>query len=104
MENNTKTPVKLSAEQELILNQLKSELIKENVDFVKFDDFFLLRFLRARKFSLENTKKMFMDFLQWRIDFKTDELIEKHEFNEYLPLQKLYPRFYHKTDKEGFLY
>lgn len=32
----------------------------------KWDDYFLLRFLRARKFHIDNTTKMWSDYLKWR--------------------------------------
>jgi hypothetical protein len=40
----------------------------------KWDDAYLLRFLRARKFNLKDTEKMWMDFIQWRQENHVDEL------------------------------
>ena len=31
-----------------------------------YDDAYLLRFLRARKFDLKKTEKMWVDFIEWR--------------------------------------
>jgi len=73
---------------------------QEGLDFTVYDDYYLLRFLRARKFDLEKANEMFTKFLKWRKDFGTDQ-IDTFEFNE-LPVIKLhYPHGYHKTDKLG---
>ena len=32
----------------------------------RFDDHYLLRFLRAREFDLKETHKMFANFIEWR--------------------------------------
>ena len=39
-----------------------------------YDDQYLLRFLRARKFDLKKTEKMFVDFIQWRKEKGVDEI------------------------------
>lgn len=39
-----------------------------------FDDAYLLRFLRARKFSLEKTIKMWTDFIDWRVKNNVDNV------------------------------
>jgi len=71
-----------------------------NIDFSIYIDSYLLRFLRARKFNLENTFTMFNNFINWRKDFGTDE-IESFDFNEGLLVKQYYPHGYHKTDKIG---
>ncbi|EAR98487.2 CRAL/TRIO, amine-terminal domain protein (macronuclear) [Tetrahymena thermophila SB210] len=66
----------------------------------EYDDHYLLRFLRARKFDLVKTEKMFSDFLDWRI--KNDvQNIMKFSFNELAEVRHHYPHGYHKTDKLG---
>ena len=59
------------------LQKLKEELLTQNVlpNLHDYDDLFLLRFLRARKFDLEKTMIMFKNFLKWRIDMNVDELL-----------------------------
>ena len=85
------------------LQEWKKNLISQNVlpNLDNYDDLFLLRFLRARKFDLEKTMEMFKKFLQWRIDMKVDELRESYEMENLISIKKLYPHGYHRTDKEG---
>ena len=79
--------------------QLKDGNVIENFEI--YDDLFLLRFLRARKFDLEKTMEMFKKFLQWRIDMHVDELRESFEMENLIEIKKLYPHGYHRTDKLG---
>lgn len=57
------------------------------------------RFLRARKFDLPKAILMFTDCEKWRKDFKVDELYQSFEYREKEEVSKIYPQFYHKTDK-----
>ena len=59
-----------------MLENLKKKILdnKIGIDFSFYDDPFLLRFLRARKFDLELTFKMFSSFLTWRREYGTDEI------------------------------
>ena len=54
----------------------KDKLIVEEIlnNFDSFKEDYLLRFLRARKFDLDATMKMFIDFINWRSEFKTDDI------------------------------
>lgn len=64
-------------------------------------DAYLCRFLRARKWDFEAAKGMLLESEEWRRDFKVDELYEHFSFPEKEEVNKLYPQFYHKTDKDG---
>lgn len=44
---------------------------------------------------------MFVEAENWRKEFKVDELYETFEFPEREKVSKLYPQFYHRTDKDG---
>ena len=85
------------------LQKWKSQLKEGNVidNFEIYDDLFLLRFLRARKFDLEKTMLMFKKFLQWRIDMNVDDLRENYQLEHLIEVKKLYPHGYHRTDKIG---
>ena len=86
-----------------VLQKWKSTLLSENVlpNFDNYDDLFLLRFLRARKFDLEKTMEMFKKFLKWRIDMKVEEINQSYELENLIQIKKLYPHGYHRTDKIG---
>lgn len=58
------------------LQNFKEKLLNEKViqDFSYFDDLYLLRFLRARKFDLTKTHLMFTNFLKWRVDNQVDQI------------------------------
>ena len=85
------------------LQKWKTELKDQKVidNFEVYDDLFLLRFLRARKFDLEKTMLMFKKFLQWRIDMKVEEINTSYELENLIEIKKLYPHGYHRTDKLG---
>ncbi|GAA5871099.1 hypothetical protein JCM16303_001688 [Sporobolomyces ruberrimus] len=95
-------PGHLTPEQVQILAQFKEELRVEGFyDPSKHDDAMLLRFLRARKFDVPAAKKMWVDTQKWKQSFHVDELYETFEYSEKPQVDKLYPRFYHKTDVDG---
>ena len=85
------------------LQKWKDELKEQNIiqNFEIFDDLFLLRFLRARKFDLEKTMLMFKKYLQWKIDMKVEEINQSYEMENLIEIKKLYPHGYHRTDKIG---
>jgi len=67
----------------------------------RFQDVTLLRFLRARKFDLEKAKIMWEANEKWRLDFKTDEIARDFDYKEHIEVDKYYPQYYHKMDKDG---
>lgn len=93
----------LNQDQYNALQKWKSNLTTQNIlpNFDNYDDLFLLRFLRARKFDLEKTMEMFKKYLQWRIDMKVSEINDSFEMENLIEIKKLYPHGYHRTDKQG---
>jgi len=53
-----------------------------NLDEKLYDDKYLLRFLRARKFDLAKTEKMFQNHIEWKLKNKVDTLNEDFEMSE----------------------
>jgi len=92
----------LSPQQQEALEKFRQEIKQEGIfDGKRHDDACLLRFLRARKFDLVKTKKMFGDCEKWRKEFGVDELVATFDYKERDEVMKYYPRYYHKTDKDG---
>jgi CRAL/TRIO domain/CRAL/TRIO, N-terminal domain len=68
----------MSPEQEEVLNRLRTHLREElgNTD-PRYDDRFLLRFCRARKFDYPKVQLMFDNNLKWRQENKVDTIAEE---------------------------
>lgn len=63
-----------SEEQLETLAKFKLHVKANNkVSIEQFDEVYLLRFLRARKFDLQKTIKMWDEFIDWRVKHKIDE-------------------------------
>ncbi|KAI9466610.1 CRAL-TRIO domain-containing protein [Lactarius psammicola] len=92
----------LTVPQQHALDTFRKELQDEGA-FVpeRLDDAALLRFLRARKFDVPKAKVMLLAAEQWRKDEKIDELVQTFEFKEREEVNKYYPQYYHKNDKDG---
>ncbi|KAI0829205.1 CRAL-TRIO domain-containing protein [Trametes gibbosa] len=84
------------------LEELKKKL-REDELFVpeRMDDATLLRFLRARKFDVEKARQMVAACEQWRKDFGVEDIWKNFDFKEKEAVDKYYPQYYHKTDKDG---
>jgi hypothetical protein len=52
--------------------RILSEAILPNLE--NYDDLYLLRFLRARKFDVEKTYSMFSNFIKWRKENDVDNI------------------------------
>ncbi|KAK7032895.1 CRAL-TRIO domain-containing protein [Favolaschia claudopus] len=92
----------LCSEQEAALGKLKEELQKDGILVeARHDDATLLRFLRARKFDVEQSKEMFKAAEKWRKEFNVDELVKTFDFTEVAEVDKYLPQYYHNMDKSG---
>lgn len=67
----------------------------------RLDEASLLRFLRARKFNVENAKIMFVECEKWREEFGVNTILTDFHYNEKKQVASYYPQYYHKTDKDG---
>ncbi|KAL5508615.1 SEC14 [Sanghuangporus vaninii] len=92
----------LTEAQERTLAQFKEELIKEGW-FVeeRMDDATLLRFLRARRWNVALAKQMIIDCEKWRKEMNVDDIVKNFKFEEKKLVDKYYPQYYHKIDKDG---
>ncbi|KAF1988354.1 Sec14 cytosolic factor [Aulographum hederae CBS 113979] len=89
-------------EQDAQVEQLRMML--EQDGYTKnLDTLTLLRFLRARKFNVDLSKKMFVECEKWRNNFGggVDELVQTFDYPEKPQIFEYYPQYYHKTDKDG---
>ncbi|KAL2914177.1 cytosolic factor, phosphatidylinositol/phosphatidylcholine transfer protein [Polyrhizophydium stewartii] len=67
----------------------------------RHDDHALLRFLRARRFDGPKAERMLLDCEAWRKEFGVEDVVQNFAFPEAAQVARVYPRFYHKTDRAG---
>ncbi|EMG46300.1 SEC14 SEC14 cytosolic factor [Candida maltosa Xu316] len=89
---------KLTPEQQKAAIELKRQL--EELGFVE-DLSAILRFLRARKYDVAKSREMYMNYAKWKSEFGVDTILEDFHYTEKPLVAKLYPCYYHKTDKDG---
>ncbi|RCI13109.1 hypothetical protein L249_0134 [Ophiocordyceps polyrhachis-furcata BCC 54312] len=90
----------LTQDQIAQVHQLRMMLESEGYT-ERLDTLTLLRFLRARKFDVAQSKQMFVDCEKWRKDTKLDDEVPNWTYPEKKDVAKYYKQFYHKTDKDG---
>jgi len=89
-----------SEEQLQALAAFRKEVKLMGLSNPPYDDSYLLRFLRARKFDLSKTLTMFRNFQKWREDINIEEL-RHFNYPELNQVKKYFPHGYFRTDKEG---
>lgn len=94
------SPGNTTDEQLKLLSELR-EILKKSGYTERLDDSTLLRFLRARKFDINLSKKMFEDCEKWRTEFGTNTILDDFHYDEKPLVAKFYPQYYHKTDIDG---
>jgi len=93
-------PGDCSDQQLDILDKFRTKVREMGCNEPVYDDTYLLRFLRARKFDFNQTLEMWTNFIKWRKEKNVEEVckIEIPEMNE---AKKYYPHLYFRTDKLG---
>lgn len=88
----------LSPLQESRLVQLRQRL--EESELKKYPDYpTLLRFLRARDFSIDKSLAMLLDSVNWREEHRVDHLLDEYRMPSVLT--KHFPGGWHDFDKDG---
>lgn len=78
---------------------VKFRAFVESLNYPKqFEDFYLLRFLKARKFDFDQAKIMFNAFLEFRKKYDVENN-DSFVFHELEDVKKFYPHGFHNTDK-----
>ncbi|KAJ7069804.1 CRAL-TRIO domain-containing protein [Mycena amicta] len=114
----------MSTTQDKILHRFRKEVFQEGLlkegDTLGTDDETLLRFLRARKFDLKQSKTMLANAQQWRRSVHLDDLYTKDDpfdvrcffirptrqtrsvqYPEREAVFNCWPLYFHKLDKKG---
>jgi CRAL/TRIO, N-terminal domain len=72
----------MSEEQEKALEIFRKYIKDNNItDHPQYDDYYLLRFLRARKFDMDKTILMFTNFMDWRKENDVDNILDVRNLN-----------------------
>jgi hypothetical protein len=66
----------LNDEMQLALVKMRDWCKDQGLDENIYDDYYRLRFLRARKFHMDNTILMFTNNLAWRRDNEVDQILD----------------------------
>ena len=83
-----------------VLREQITELQPSSPLYIRFDDQYLHRFVRARKYHLAEVLLMVRNHVEWFKQFRVQELAE-FEFTEIDKFRTVYPHGYHGTDKMG---
>ncbi|XP_065077333.1 protein real-time isoform X2 [Ochlerotatus camptorhynchus] len=89
----------LSPLQESQLVQFRKKIEETNHERKVPDYQTLLRFLRARDFSIDKASSMLQESLQWREEHRLDDILS--EYKTPVVVEKYFPGGWHHHDKDG---
>jgi hypothetical protein len=93
-------PGDCSPEQLKVLEEFRAAVTNMGCTNPPYDDAYLLRFLRARKFDLTKALQMWSNFIKWRQENSIDS-VDTYDFSEIDEVKKFYPHAYFRTDRKG---
>eukprot|EP01068_Selenidium_serpulae_P016857 Selendium_serpulae@DN6329_c0_g1_i3.p2 len=90
----------LTAEQYMVLKEVKQEFPSAHDD-PRFGDSFFLRFIKARQFHEGKARHMLRDYFEWRDKYEVDKIVREAVFPMASSVKQYYPHGYHGVDKRG---
>ena len=99
----TVTPPGVSEKNLDIIRQLRNEIPELRPGHslsVRFDDFYLSRFIKARQGKYSDVLIMVRNHIDWFKSFGVSSILE-YKFTELNELRRVYPHGYHGIDREG---
>ncbi|KAJ3302057.1 cytosolic factor, phosphatidylinositol/phosphatidylcholine transfer protein [Kappamyces sp. JEL0829] len=91
---------KMLSKEQLLLREFKQRLIAKGL-VEELRDEILMRFLAGKAFDLNEAEGVFTRSREWRARVGVQELCDSFAFHEYQEVERLYPRYFHKTCKLG---
>ena len=91
----------LTSDQERCLQNVKSHLIVKQLDRDEYDDWYLLRFCRARNFNSDKTIEMFTKWILAKKEYQVDTILEIDYKISDERMPKVFTEFFSGIDKKG---
>jgi hypothetical protein len=89
------------AQEEVLIQQLRDEILLDVELGSEWDDVALQRYLRARKHDVAKAKAMVLSTLAWRAQVGADTILDEFDFHEKQKFHEHYPEGFYNTDREG---
>lgn len=93
-------PGNLTPEEKKSVEHLRDFLKAEGYT-LRLDDASMCRYLRARSWDVSKAHDMFAATEKWRREENIDDILYDFAYTECDEVNKYYPQYYYKTDKDG---